>query len=95
MISAQLNSDDIEREWPLLRRQLPGLPALGASAELRHHHSANHTWCEYYLTQPALQQAVYQYYRVDYELLQFDHPLPFTHACSGRARSRLGTVQRV
>ena len=71
-------------------RQLPGLPALGASAELRHHRSANHTWCEYYLTQPALQQAVYQYYRVDYELLQFDHPLPLTHACSGRARSRLG-----
>ena len=94
MAAAQVNSDNIEREWPLLRQQLPGLPVLGASAELHHHRSANRSWCEYYQAQPDLQQAVYLYYRVDYELLQFDHPLPLTHACNGRGNSA-GTVHRV
>ena len=84
LVDHLLSIDDIQREWPLLRQDLPGLPPFGRQAEhYRRRSTANHTrWCEYYQAEPALQEAVHRHYRVDFDLLRFDHPLPIERICA-------------
>jgi len=83
-----LSTAHLRTEWPLLRAMMPGLPALAAD-ELGPDSEGEdgeqqRRWCERYLDDPdatALQQAVFRYYRTDYELLRFAHPLPLHEAC--------------
>ena len=43
--------------------------------------SRHPAWCEYYVYNASLQEAVYHAYQVDYDLLQFTHPVALTSLC--------------
>lgn len=89
-----LSTAHLRTEWPLLRAMMPGLPALALDEPgdgTGEDEEEQRRWCERFLDDPdpmALQQAAYRYYRKDYELLRFAHPLPLHEACGGEQKAR-------